>query len=193
MISAIEEAYYEYIDKFLATQNLQKSKSVKFNSDEMTTLFSRKRSQYNRHHQSHKLMSYFRQNLFVSNYKVHRQHVTIFATQSTTIQDRAQNRKKKKNLTVKVVTGKPCLLLMKNSLIGIREIKILIRAWWPSLGPLIQSKLFHKDLILLKLLKTMKVSQKTSIWNWFMTRDSPMVCDGNFLFQNWWILKMKMI
>ena len=55
---------------------------------------------------------------------MHRQHVTIFATQLTTIQDRAQNRKKKKNLTVKVVTGKPCLLLMKNSLIGIREIKI---------------------------------------------------------------------
>ena len=44
MNSAIEEAYYEYIDKFLASQNLQKSKSVKFNSDEMTTLFSRKRS-----------------------------------------------------------------------------------------------------------------------------------------------------
>ena len=122
MNSAIEEAYYEYIDKFLATQNLQKSKSVKFNSDEMSTLFSRKRSRYNRHHRSH--MFYFRQNLFVSNYKVHRQHVTIFAIQSTMIQDRAQNRKKKKNLTVKVVTGKPCLLLMKNSLIGIREIKI---------------------------------------------------------------------
>ena len=43
MISAIEEAYYEYIDKFFATQNLQKSKSVKFNSGEMKTLFSRKR------------------------------------------------------------------------------------------------------------------------------------------------------
>ena len=45
MISAIEEAYYEYIDKFFATQNLQKSKSVKFNSGEMTTFFSRKRWQ----------------------------------------------------------------------------------------------------------------------------------------------------
>ena len=65
--------------------------------------------------------SHFWQKFFVSNDKVLRQHVTIFATQSITILDRARNQKKRKNLTVKVETGKPCLLLMKNSSTETRE------------------------------------------------------------------------
>ena len=132
MISAIEEAYYEYINKFLATQKLQKSKSVKFNSDDYTTLFSRKRSS-SKTPASYMLQLGVSAKVIVSNNKVHRQHVTIFATMSPffaiTNWNRAQNQKKKKKLILKVGTGKLCLLLMKNSSTGIREQhKILIKA-----------------------------------------------------------------
>ena len=68
-----------------------------------------------------------------------------------------------------MATGKPCLLLTKNSSTGIRVLEVHTRSY----ELMNEVETLYKDMIQLKLLKTMKANPRMlKTWNWIMTRDS---------------------